>query len=57
MNNKTVSTILGDVRKITEDMYKEVIKNNKIHLVTAGVLSRFSLSNKKTYKDERNFIS
>ncbi|MDN5077978.1 DNA cytosine methyltransferase [Aliarcobacter butzleri] len=58
LNNKTVSTILGDVRKITEDMYKEVIKNNKIHLVTAGVPCQgFSLSNKKRHiNDERNFL-
>jgi DNA (cytosine-5)-methyltransferase 1 len=57
-NNPTVPTILGDVRKITEENYNEVLKGKKIHLVTAGVPCQgFSLSNKKRHiADERNFL-
>ncbi|CAA6818907.1 MAG: Cytosine-specific methyltransferase [uncultured Sulfurovum sp.] len=57
-NNPTVPTILGDVRKITEENYDEVLKDKKVHLVTAGVPCQgFSLSNKKRHvNDERNFL-
>ena len=57
-NNPKVSTILGDVRKIKEEQYKEVIGDKKVHLVTAGVPCQgFSLSNKKRHvEDERNFL-
>lgn len=57
-NNPTVSTILGDVRKVTLDNYHNIIEDKKVHLVTAGVPCQgFSLSNKKRNKDdERNFL-
>jgi len=57
-NNPAVSTLLGDVRKIKEEQYKEVIGEKKVHLVTAGVPCQgFSLSNKKRHvEDERNFL-
>lgn len=58
LNNINTSTILGDVRKIDENVYKKVLKNEKIHLVTAGVPCQgFSLSNRKRHvNDERNFL-
>lgn len=57
-NNPKVSTILGDVRKINEKIYKNVLGDNKVHVVTAGVPCQgFSLSNKKRHtNDERNFL-
>lgn len=57
-NNPDVSTILGDVRKVSKEKYDEVVQNKKIHLVTAGVPCQgFSLSNKKRHvNDERNFL-
>jgi DNA (cytosine-5)-methyltransferase 1 len=58
LNNKNTSTILGDVRKISEKMYQDVLNDKKIHLVTAGVPCQgFSLSNRKRHiNDERNFL-
>lgn len=57
-NHPEVNVILGDVRKITDEMYKKAIAGNKVHVLTAGVPCQgFSLSNKKRHKDdERNFL-
>ncbi len=57
-NNMDTPTILGDVRKITPKMYHDVIGDNKVHVVSAGVPCQgFSLSNKKRHvNDERNFL-
>lgn len=57
-NNKNTSTILGDVRKIDAEQYKDIIGSNKVHIVSAGVPCQgFSLSNKKRHtNDERNFL-
>lgn len=57
-NNPYTSSILGDARKNTEKIYKDIIGENKVNVVTAGVPCQgFSLSNKKRHaKDERNFL-
>ncbi|HIP11411.1 MAG TPA: DNA cytosine methyltransferase [Arcobacter sp.] len=57
-NNEHTPTILGDVRKITPEMYQDMIGDNKVHVVSAGVPCQgFSLSNKKRHaNDERNFL-
>lgn len=57
-NHSNTTTILGDVRHVTDAMYQDAIGGNKVHVVTAGVPCQgFSLSNKKRHKeDERNFL-
>lgn len=57
-NNQNTSTILGDVRKISIEQYKDIIGDEKVHVVSAGVPCQgFSLSNKKRHtNDERNFL-
>lgn len=57
-NNPKTSTILGDVRKNSEVLYKSILEERKVHVVTAGVPCQgFSLSNKKRHtNDERNFL-
>lgn len=57
-NHPNTSTILGDIRKISKNMYKKVLRDTTIDLVTAGVPCQgFSLSNiKRNIEDERNFL-
>lgn len=57
-NNPNTSTILGDIRKVSEKMYIEVLGNMEIDIVAAGVPCQgFSLANsKRNINDERNFL-
>ncbi|MDE8718374.1 DNA cytosine methyltransferase, partial [[Eubacterium] siraeum] len=58
LNNPYTSTILGDVRKITNELYGEAIDNLNVDIVAAGVPCQgFSLANlKRNVEDERNFL-
>lgn len=57
-NNPKTSTILGDVRDITKEMYDSVLSNQNVDIVAAGVPCQgFSLANlKRNIEDERNFL-
>ena len=57
-NNPKTSTILGDVRDITKEMYDSILSNQKVDIVAAGVPCQgFSLANlKRNIEDERNFL-
>lgn len=58
LNNPMTSTILGDVRQIDDEMYKEAIGDTAVDIVAAGVPCQgFSLANlKRNVEDERNFL-
>jgi len=57
-NHPFSSTILGDIRKITDKMFLDTIGNMQVNVVAAGVPCQgFSISNKKRNAyDERNFM-
>ena len=57
-NNPYTSTILGDIREISKELYEEAIGNQDIDIVAAGVPCQgFSLANlKRNIEDERNFL-
>src|SRR5699024_2336399 len=57
-NHPNASVILGDIRKITNEMYLEALNNTRVDIVTAGVPCQgFSLSNRnRAINDERNFL-
>lgn len=57
-NNPNTSTILGDVREISNELYAEAIGNQQVDIVAAGVPCQgFSLANlKRNVEDERNFL-
>lgn len=58
LNNPNTTTILGDVREITDEMYDRAIGNEHVDIVAAGVPCQgFSLANlKRNVEDERNFL-
>lgn len=58
LNHPKTTTILGDVRQISDEQYKIAVGDRHINVVAAGVPCQgFSLSNKKRDKDdERNFL-
>ncbi|MBL6440605.1 DNA cytosine methyltransferase [Streptococcus suis] len=58
LNNPNTSTILGDVRQITDELYQEAIGIQQVDIVAAGVPCQgFSLANlKRNVEDERNFL-
>lgn len=57
-NHPNTSTILGDVKKISNTMYLSALGDYEVDVVTAGVPCQgFSISNKKrAINDERNFL-
>ncbi|NQG96962.1 DNA cytosine methyltransferase [Streptococcus suis] len=57
-NNPYTSTILGDVREISKELYSEAIEEQEVDIVAAGVPCQgFSLANlKRNVEDERNFL-
>ena len=57
-NNPNTSTILGDVREISDELYTEAIGEQDVDIVAAGVPCQgFSLANlKRNVEDERNFL-
>jgi DNA (cytosine-5)-methyltransferase 1 len=59
LNHKNVTTILGDIRKVTNQTIRDNITNSKLPtVITAGVPCQgFSLANRKRHaNDERNFL-
>ena len=57
-NHPNTITILGDIKKISNNNFFDILKNKSIDFVSAGVPCQgFSLANKKRNKnDERNFL-
>ncbi len=57
-NHPFSSTILGDIRKVSNKMFLDSIGNTTINVISAGVPCQgFSISNKKrNADDERNFL-
>lgn len=57
-NHPFSTTILGDIRKVTDKMFLEAIGGTAVNVLTAGVPCQgFSISNKKrNANDERNFL-
>ncbi len=57
-NHHNASTILGDLRKVTDDVLKNAIDNAKIDIMVAGVPCQgFSLNNRKRNEnDSRNYL-
>jgi len=57
-NHPNTSTILGNIKNITDETFKQIIGKKTIDLVSAGVPCQgFSLANKKRNKDdERNYL-
>jgi len=58
INNPNVSTILGDIRKITKQQFELALGGSDVDIVVAGVPCQgFSLANsKRNINDERNFL-
>jgi len=57
-NHKNVSTILGDVRKVTPEMILELLNGREVDVLIGGVPCQgFSLNNRKRHEnDERNLL-
>lgn len=57
-NNPNTSTILGDIRKVTNEQFRAVINDRHVNVVAAGVPCQgFSISNRKRVEnDARNFL-
>lgn len=57
-NNPNTSTILGDIRKVTNEQFRTVINDRHVNVVAAGVPCQgFSISNRKRVEnDARNFL-
>ncbi|MBE6060275.1 MAG: DNA cytosine methyltransferase [Clostridium sulfidigenes] len=57
-NNPETNTILGDIRKISNESFRKVLGNSHINVISAGVPCQgFSLSNKKRVtNDARNYL-
>lgn len=57
-NHPNTSTILGNIKNVTDETFKNIIGNKTVDLVSAGVPCQgFSLANKKRNKDdERNYL-
>ena len=57
-NHPNTTTILGDIKKISNNRFIDILQNQSIDFVSAGVPCQgFSLANKKRNKnDERNFL-
>jgi DNA (cytosine-5)-methyltransferase 1 len=57
-NHPNTSTILGNIKNISDETFKQIIGKKTIDLVSAGVPCQgFSLANKKRNKDdERNYL-
>jgi len=57
-NHPNTTTILGDIKKISDNAFINILENQSIDFVSAGVPCQgFSLANKKRNKnDERNFL-
>jgi len=57
-NHPNAITILGDVKKLTEEKIQELLKDIEIDVLIGGVPCQgFSLNNKKrNFDDERNFL-
>jgi DNA (cytosine-5)-methyltransferase 1 len=59
INHQNVTTILGDIRKVSANKIKEFLKTKKVPtVITAGVPCQgFSLANRKRHaEDKRNFL-
>ena len=53
LNHKNASTILGDVKKITEEMVNEVIGDKRVDVLIGGVPCQgFSLNNRNRHVDD-----
>lgn len=57
-NNPNTSTILGDIRKVTNEQFRAVINDKHVNVVAAGVPCQgFSISNRRRVEnDARNFL-
>lgn len=57
-NNPNTSTILGDIRNITNEQFRAVLNDRHINVVAAGVPCQgFSISNRRRVEnDARNFL-
>ena len=57
-NHPNVSTVLGDVRKVTPKMISELLKGRQVDVLIGGVPCQgFSLNNRKRHEnDERNLL-
>ncbi|MDR1760993.1 MAG: DNA cytosine methyltransferase [Bacteroidales bacterium] len=57
-NHQNVSTILGDIRKVTPEMISRLLGDKQIDVLIGGVPCQgFSLNNRKRHKnDERNLL-
>lgn len=58
LNHPNASTILGDIKQMSPDLIKDILKDSKIDVLIGGVPCQgFSLNNKKRdSNDERNFL-
>lgn len=57
-NNVDASTILGDIRNVSNEQFRQVLGNQKIDVVSAGIPCQgFSISNRnRITNDVRNFL-
>ncbi|MCZ2247154.1 MAG: DNA cytosine methyltransferase [Bacteroidia bacterium] len=57
-NHPNVSTVLGDVRKVTPQMISELLESRQVDVLIGGVPCQgFSLNNRKRHEnDERNLL-
>lgn len=57
-NNPNTSTILGDIRNVTNEQFRAVINDRHVNVVAAGVPCQgFSISNRRRVEnDARNFL-
>lgn len=57
-NNPYTHTILGDIRKVSEETLRSITSNNPVNIIAAGVPCQgFSLSNRnRVANDVRNFL-
>lgn len=57
-NNPRANTIVGDIRKITEEMISDGLSGYAVDVITAGIPCQgFSLNNRKRHsEDERNYL-
>ena len=58
MNHPNSSVILGDIKKISPNLVRELLGGRRVDVLIAGVPCQgFSLNNRKRYKDDkRNFL-